>query len=397
MQNRNYLCFLLCLLFLAAGCTSSKKLLEKGKYDKAIEKSAKKLRKDPGDAEELAVLREAYRQANTFDQERIDFLRKEDREENWLEIYYLYSELESRQDVIRSLPTGVRNQFRLVDYDEKIIQSKQSAAEAMYRQGLEYLDRGDRESARLAYDEFSALRNIYPDYKNVVRLQNEARYLGTNFVLLQLRNNSGKVLPEYFVNEFKKISLADLNSRWVQFDSYADSSRQYDFYVVLNLQQIATSPESIEKHSYTERREVQDGMKYLLDENGNVRKDSLGNDIRVPKMITVSARITESVQQKQAMVEGTIDYIDMATDQLVKTEKISVNADFQHFSAVFQGDGRALSDDSRKKIGNEPVPFPTDEAMLMDAVALLKDRAKRIIARNRNLLSSSDTSYRGAY
>jgi hypothetical protein len=378
----------LIVLFGSSACASSEKLLEKGRYDQAIEKAAKKLRKNPNDSDELYVLQEAYSQANTFDKERIDFLEAENRDENWLEIYFLYSQLEQRQDVIRSLPTGVRTQFTLVDYDEEIIHSKESAAEAMYQQGMEYLDRGDRQSARLAYREFQEVKNIYTDYKDVNQRLREAQYLGTNFVLLRIENNSDKVLPEDFDTELRKIGLGELNSEWVRYETYPDTSIYYDYNIVLDIQEIAVSPEQVETRKYTEQREIQDGMKYVLDENGNVKKDSEGNDIREPNIVTVSADVTESIQRKSALVGGAIDYIDLQTNQLVTTEKISVEALLERFSALASGNKAALSEETRKKIGSRPAPFPSNEAMLMDAALKLKDHAKSIIYRNRDLLAN---------
>ena len=380
-------CLVLAVLFLLTACTSSKKLLEKGQYDKAIEKSAKALRKDPGNTEELYVLKEAYRQANTFDKERIEFLVRENRDENWLEIYFLYSQLESRQDVIRSLPTRLQKQFTLVDYDEQIIESKKSAAEALYQQGLEYLERGDRQSARLAYEEFMEVKQIYADYRNVNQRLDEAKYLGTNFVLLRIENTSDKVLPEDFDTELRKIGLGDLNTKWLQYETYADTSMQYDFHLVLNISKIAVSPEQIDRSQYTESKEIQDGMRYVFDEDGNVKKDSLGNDIRVPNMVTVSANVTESIQRKSALVGGSLDYIDLGTNQLVKTEKLAVEAVFKHFSAIASGNRKALSEESLRKVDSKPIPFPSNEVMLMDAARKLKERVKDIIHRNRNWLS----------
>lgn len=374
-------------ILLLSACTSSKKLLEKGQYDKAIEKSAKALRKNSNDSNELYVLKEAYSQANLFDKERIDFLEAEGRDENWLEIYLLYSQLENRQDVIRSLPTGVRSQFKLVDYDEDIIQSKQSAAEALYQRGVEYLERGDHQSARQAYQQFLEVKNIYADYKDVNQRLDEARLLGTNFVLLRIENNSDKVLPEDFDTELRKIGLGDLNTQWLRYETYADSSLYYDYSIVLNIQGIEVSPEQMKTKKYTETKKIQDGMKYVLDENGNVKKDSLGNDIKMPNMVTIAADVTESVQRKKALVGGSIDYIDLRTKQLMKTEKIAVEAVFEYYSAVATGNPKALSEETSQKVGRRPAPFPSNEAMLIDAAQNLKERAKTIIYRNRNVLA----------
>lgn len=376
---------LIVALMVFTACTSSQKLLEKGKYDQAIEKSVKKLRKDPGNSEELGVLKEAYRKANHFDTERIDFLENEQRDENWVEIYELYTRLEARQDWIESLPTQLLNNFNLPDYDDELITSKENAAEVSYQRGLEYLNRGDRQSARLAYAEFERTRYIYDNYKNVDQKLNEALFRGTSNILFKIENTSDVILPRDFDYELKKIALKDLNRQWLNFDTYADTALSYDYYIVLDLNQIHVSPESVDKESYTETKEIQDGMKYVFDENGNVKKDSTGNDIKVPNMINVSAEVTETIQHKHAYISGSLDYIDLNSDQLIKTEKISVEALFEHFSAVASGNEKALSEETEEKLQSRPVPFPSDEVLLMDAASLLKEQSKNIIYRNRNI------------
>lgn len=380
-----YLGLLLLLCFVYTACTSSGKLLEKGRYDQAIEKSVKALRKDPGDSDELAVLKEAYRKANTYDLDRIQFLENEGRDENWIEIYNLYSAIDARQDWVKSLPTSLLRQFNLKNYDQQLIASKENAAENSYQKGLDYLERGDKEGARMAYREFEWVNQIYTDYKDVHKLMNEARFYGTTNVLFKIENNSEAVLPRDFDYELKKTSLKELNDLWTNYDTYADTSIYYDYYVVLDLKDIRITPESIDRTTYSETGEIQDGMKYVFDQNGNVKKDSLGNDIKVPNMITVSADVTESRQHKRGLVSGSLDFVDLNTEQLIKTEEISVDALFEHYSATVTGNEEILSDEMQRKLRNNPVPFPTDEDMLMDAASLLKDRSKAIVFSNRDI------------
>lgn len=374
---------------LFAGCNSSEKLLQKGQYDRAIEKSVKKLRKKPNNDKELYVLKEAYLKANSFDMDQIEFLEREGREENYVRIYQLYQRLDNRQDKIKTLPTSLMDEFTLVDYDEKLIASKEQAAEISYQRGLEYLESGGRENARRAYYEFERVRNIYSDYRDVNELLRESRYLGTNQVLFITENNSEVVLPARFESELMKIGLSELNDRWIQYSVSEDEDIQYDYFIVLNINNISVAPERLERETITEEKEIQDGTKYVLDERGNVKKDSLGNDIRVPNFITVSAEISKVRQVKEAMVGGTLDYVDLRTDQLVKTENIGITAVFEHISASFSGDERALSKESRDLINSEIIPFPGNEAMLLDAANLLKEHTKEIMYRNRNLLSST--------
>lgn len=374
---------------LFVGCNSSERLLQKGQYDKAIEKAVKKLRKKPNNDKELYVLKEAYLKANSFDMDQIEFLEREGREENYVRIYHLYQRLDNRQDRIKTLPTVLMDEFTLIDYDEKLIASKEQAAEISYERGIEYLESGGRENARKAYYEFERVRDIYSDYRDVNEMLRESQYLGTNQVLFITENNSEVVLPARFESELLKIGLSDLNDRWIQYSVSEDEEVQYDYFIVLNINNISVTPERLERESITEKKEIQDGTKYVLDERGNVKKDSLGNDIREPNFVTVSAEISKVRQVKEAMVGGTLDYVDLRTDQLVKTENVGITAVFEHFSASFSGDERALSGESRDMINSEIIPFPGNEAMLLDAANLLKEHTKEIMYRNRNLLSST--------
>ena len=373
-------------VFSFMGCNSSEKLLEKGSYDRAIEKSVNNLRKKPSDRKELRVLKEAYSKANTFDHDRIRFLEKEGRPENWIEVYELYSILDHRQNRIETLPSSVLAEFTLVDYDEKVIESKNRAAELLYESGVARLEKGGRDNARMAYADFQQITRIYNSYRDVDEKLEESRYLGTNQVLFTIENNSDKVLPEDFDYELRKISLNAINRDWLSFDTREDSTKAYDFLVVLDIDQIDISPERIESRTYTESAEIEDGTRYVFDENGNVKKDSLGNDVKVPDIKKVSAEVIESVQYKSARVAGAVDYIDLRTGQLAKTEENIVDAIFEYHSAVASGDKEALSKETLKKLNRKPALFPSNEELLMDAARLLKEKTKAAVNRNRNLL-----------
>jgi len=381
----------LLLSALVLGCTSSEKLLQKGQYERAIDRSIKKLIKNPGNEGEFYVLSEAYSKANSFDMDRITFLEKEDIKENFLDIFTLYQRLDTRQDKIKTLPSSLMNEFEIIDYDDELIASKEQAAEVSYQRGLEYLKIGDRESARQAFFEFEQVLSIYSEYKDTQIKIEEALTLGINQVLFVIENNSETILPKRFDEELKKIGLADLNGRWIQYSVYEDEEVNYDYFIVLDIRDISVSPERIDRETYKESAEIQDGTKYVFDERGNVKKDSLGNDIREPNIVTVTAEISKARQWKEAFVGGSMDYIDLRTDQLVKTEDISVSALFEHFSASFSGDERALSNDSKELIEDEIVVFPSSEIMFIDSATLLKEQAKEIMYRNRGLLSSTES------
>jgi len=384
---KHYSVLFIFILFFVS-CTSSQKMLERGQYDRAIEKASEKLQKKPGDSEELAVLQEAYELANMFDNERIEYLELEGNDENWIEIFELYEQLNRRQNRIRRLPSQVRSQFTFVNYDQALIDSKSAAADVSYSRGLEYMERGDKDSYRLAWTEFIRSAELYPGYRDVELKIEEAQALGLNNVLFVAENNSGLMIPENFTNELSKIVLRDLNTRWLNFDTFENENITYDHLLVLNVTDIVFSPESVERQIIRESKEIQDGTRYDLDDDGNVKKDSLGNDIRIPNFVEVNAEITEVIQQKSAYVSGSLDIYDLDSDQLISTENMSVEWVFENRYGTLSGDERALSEESEELIGGGELPFPSNEQMVMDSVDLLKARAKVIIRNHRGLLES---------
>jgi arsenate reductase-like glutaredoxin family protein/Ca2+-binding EF-hand superfamily protein len=384
---KHYSVLFIFILFFVS-CTSSQKMLERGQYDRAIEKASEKLQKKPGDSEELAVLQEAYELANMFDNERIEYLELEGNDENWIEIFELYEQLNRRQNRIRRLPSQVRSQFTFVNYDQALIDSKSAAADVSYSRGLEYMERGDKDSYRLAWTEFIRSAELYPGYRDVELKIEEAQALGLNNVLFVAENNSGLMIPENFTNELSKIVLRDLNTRWLNFDTFENENITYDHLLVLNVTDIVFSPESVERQIIRESKEIRDGTRYDLDDDGNVKKDSLGNDIRIPNFVEVNAEITEVIQQKSAYVSGSLDIYDLDSDQLISTENMSVEWVFENRYGTLSGDERALSEESEELIGGGELPFPSNEQMVMDSVDLLKARAKVIIRNHRGLLES---------
>lgn len=380
------LLFFIVLFFVS--CTSSQKMLDRGQYDRAIDKAAEKLQKKPGDSNELEVLKEAYELANMFDRERIEYLELEDNDQNRIEISELYEQLNRRQNKIRRLPTRVRNQFTFVNYDQAIVDSKFAAADVSYRRGMEFMERGNKVSYRLAWTEFVRAAELYPGYRDVDQKIEEARILGINHTLFIVENKSGVMVPDYFEIELSKVALRDLNTRWLSFDTFENENIDYDHLIVLNISDITFSPESVERQIIRETKEVQDGMKYDYDSDGNVKKDSLGNDIRIPNFVNISAEVTDAIQQKSAFLGGSLDIFELGSDQLLRTENLSVEWVFENRFATVQGDERALSEESEDIVGGRELPFPSNEQMVMDSADMLKERAIAIISNSRDLLES---------
>lgn len=381
---------LISIVLVFAGCVSSKKHLDRGQYDMAIRKSVKKLKKKPSNVKEIQVLQRAYQLANQSDKEKINFLKLEGNPDIWEQVYSTYLQMKSRQDLVKTLPQlwlpgGRPVNFEFVNYDEEIINAKRKAAEFYYAKGVLLLENNTRESAREAYYNFMNVKKFFKDYKDTDAKISEAIAKGTSYVLFKMENNSGMIIPQAFQDEMFKISLHHLNRQFIQYHTNPLKDVYYDYTIVLTIKNIDISPEGVKEVHYSESKEVQDGFQYVLDDKGNVKKDSLGNDIKVPKFKTITCNVIEMQQSKAARVFGTVDFINNNTKQLLNTVPLNAESVFQNFAATAQGDLNALSPETAKKLGNRPMPFPTNADMIMRCSETVKNMAKSFIDNNSGL------------
>jgi hypothetical protein len=366
---------------------SSKKLLNNGMYDQAVAVSAKKIRKKPTKEKQITVLSEAYRLANQRDNDRINFLRTEGSPDIWTEVFDTYSRMKNRQEVVRTLPGDIltRINYKFINYDQEIIAAKQKAAEFHYIHAIELMKNNEKIPARKAYEDLLKVKEYYSTYKDVEYQLGRARALGMSNVLFKMQNQAAVVIPTNFEEELCKISLYELNSFWVNFDTKFVKDRKYDYTILVNMKFIDVSPESMKEIHTDESKEIQDGWQYVLDKNGNVVKDSLGNDMKVPKYKTITAHIIEYQMKKAAKITGTIDFISGTNGQLIKGDPITTEYFFDHFWLQVTGDMNALKEETKKRLGNKPMPFPSSFDMLLQAAQILKNMTKDIIYNNKGI------------
>lgn len=386
------LLFYFLIIAIATSCKSSRKMLSSGNYDQAINKSIKKLKRNPGKEKEILVLQTAYKKANERDREKIQFLRTDGTPDNWDKIFSLYSQMSYRQEKIKPLlPLEIPSThqpavFEILNYDQEIINAKQKAAEYLYVHATTLLDKNEKMMARKAYDELLQVKNYYANYKDADDLLKKARAIGSSYVLFKMENRTGVPLPPNFEDELTKISLSELNANWLLYETKENKERHYDYTILVNMKNINVSPESVKEIITTETKEVRDGFEYVLDDHGNVKKDSLGNDIKKPKYKTIKCNVNETYQSKKAIISGTLDYINNNTNQLIKTSPIASENFFEYSSATAIGDLNALKPETKSKLGKKPVPFPGNFDMIFSAGQTLKGMVKDIIWSNKGIL-----------
>lgn len=385
---------ILLISLLVGSCTSPSKLINSGHYDSAIDLSVKKLRKNKNKVKYIESLKDAFHKANQRDLDRISFLRKEGKPDNSVAIFDTYTFIKQRQDKIRPLmPLYIEGdlvEFQMISVDDEIISSKKEAAGYMYTHAISLLERNEKFSAREAYEELRRVKDMFHNYQDVDAQIQKAFDMGMNWVLLDIENNTPNLIPKEFEEELFNMDLASLQGKWYTIiaANRKKEGDKFDFIVNLNLKFVDVGPELVKEKLFDEKKKVQDGYEYVLDEKGNVKKDSLGNDMKVPKMVEIVAHVTEVQQTKAATFKGNLEFIDRFSNQKVRTETIDITALFDHFSATATGNLNALTPETKKKAGIKPVPFPSDFEMMMDGARRLKPIVYDLIKRNKNILES---------
>ena len=379
------------LTIVLSGCGSSKKQLEKGNYDAAINKSVKQLRKDRNNTKEIDNLQIAFKNANDLDNERVRFLKMEGKPNNWDEIYLVYKRLYDRQTLVHTVTplnsNGRSIDFPNVDYMPEMISAKRKAADFYYAHGIELLKSNMKESYRQAYDEFIRAKDYVGDYEGIDNKIMEAKFKGMSRVFVSIQNKSIIKFPKEFEDGLLALDLPNLNTEWVEYHTQnLDQNIQYDYFVNVNINNVAVSPDQTFQRDSVIKRNIEDGYSYVLDKNGNVTKDTLGNDVRIKKYKTVQCALIETVQKKACRIDGDIEVIQINPNNILKKDPIDAQSTFDNISSRAVGDLQALNPQQLEKTRTSILPFPSDIEMVLRCSESIKIAIRSAMQNNRRFI-----------
>ncbi len=379
------------LAIILSGCGSSKKQLQKGNYDAAIAKAVKQLRKDNSDVKQIDILDRSYKVANEQDNERIRFLKMEGRPNNWDDIYLVYRSLNDRQSLVKSVTPLNKNgktiDYPYVDYMADMVAAKRKAADFYYAHGIELMKSGIKESYRQAYHEFDRAKQYIGDYEGIDTKMLEAKEQGMSRVFVSIQNTSMIKFPKEFEQDMLALDLPALNSEWVEYHTQnLNEGTKYDYYVDVNIKNIAVSPDKTIQKDTVIKKDVEDGFTYALDKKGNVMRDTLGNDIKIKKYKTLQCAMVESVQLKACRIDGDVQVIQANPDKVLKKDPIGAETSFEHVSSRALGDTQALNADQLARTKTAPVPFPDDIEMVVRCSESLKMAIRGAIQNNKRYI-----------
>ena len=261
---------------------------------------------------------------------------------SWDEIYLVYKALNDRQSLVKTVTplnaNGRSVDFPYVDYVPDMVNAKRKAADFYYAHGNELMKSSIKESYRQAFAEFLRAKEYVGDYEGIDNKIQEAKFQGMSRVFVSIQNTSIIKFPKEFEEDLLALDLPRLNSEWVEYYTQnLNENTQYDYFVNVNIKNIAVSPDQSVQRDSVIKRDIEDGFSYVLDKKGNVMRDSLGNDIKQKKYKTVQCALVETIQSKACRIDGDIEVIQMNPNKQLKKDPIGAQSNFENISSRASG------------------------------------------------------------
>lgn len=386
---------LLISLLMLSACSSvkrGKQAVNQGNYHEAIDIAVEKLQKDKdkkGNQEHILILEDAFKKLTDARKKRIVFLEKEGNPANLKDIYLLYRELDGVQKQISPLlPLALHSnnreaRFRFTDYTDALIASRNRYVDFLYEEAKSLMQQQEKMTYRQAHNQLLELQRLSPGYKDVSQLLEESHNRGSDFVLVELKNQTPFVIPGRLEDELLNFNTYGLDDFWTEYHAERKRDYEYDFAVQLGFREILISPERLLEREIPLEAEVSDGYTYKKDRKGELVLDSLGNKIKVENFVKVKGVLYKTVQTKSLALQGKVDYLDLRNGRLMNSYPLTTEFVFENVFASYEGDKRLLTKEDKLLLQNRFVPFPSNEQMLLDASDDIKSRLGPILKRYR--------------
>jgi hypothetical protein len=235
---------------------------------------------------------------------------------------------------------------------------------------------------RKAFDDFTYLNQINPNFKDVNELLKEAKFKGSDYVLVSTKNETNMIIPIRLQNDLLDFNTYGLNDKWTVYHNAEQDGIRYDFGVRIRFREVVISPEQIKEKEFIKERRIKDGQKKLIDANGKEVLDEKGKVVFVDNWKDVTVKINEVKQFKSCMIVAKVDYSNWTTNQLLQSFPLSSEFIFENVYANYKGDRRAADDSYFPNFNKKTIPFPSNEQMIYDAGEDLKNKLKGILNQN---------------
>jgi tetratricopeptide (TPR) repeat protein len=369
MQNR--FLWLIAPILLILSCKSGEKLYNKGRYDEAVLAFVKKLQKRPDNTVSLQLLPQAYAQAQRSHEDKVNGYMISNDPLKWEYVRSEYRALQRLYDGIHGSPAALAI-VKPKDYRNAITGAQENAAQVRYDRGVSLLEQGDKAAARQAFEEFQAALSLIPNYRNSAQLMDEAFQRGLVNVIVR-HVDVRSPYYQFSADQFRDVLIRNLQqrnvNRFVQFtdERIARNNKiQPDQFLEMSFNDFVVGQTYIDRSEREVSREIVVGTV----------KDSTGK-ATINRYATVKAKVY--VVKATVVSKGLLDYqlIDVATNNIIRTDRLPGSYTWLNQYGYFKGDERALSDEDKALMTGEEMPPPPPQELFLQFTKPIYDQLTR--------------------
>ena len=350
---------LIAVVIFAAGCSSSLKLYNKGKYDRAVTESVRKLRSSPDDAKNQNILLQSYPQAVNAALREIENALQSNSVTRYDVVISRYELLNRLADEIYSSPKAGELIPAPREFHNELRQTKEIAAKHYYEQGLVAMNERTVGQARNAHQYFVKAHTYVNGYRDVLAKMDEALFAATLHVVVEAPG-----LPERYqfsANFFYSNLVTEMNK--------SNQQSYVHFY---------TPEEADEVGMYKPHQYI--GLDFLDFTVGNVHETKTTQDVKRDKVpvtvevngkkttatTTVTAKFTQYRREIISKGKLQVRIIDAGTKRVVEQRAFEGSYVWVSEWGTYTGDDRALSDEQKKIAARQATLPPPNQDLFIE-------------------------------
>lgn len=376
MKFQHYFYFFLLIVF--AACSSGKTALQKGNYDEAVLLAVNRLRSSPENKKATQTLREAYPFAINWHANRISQLKNTLEAFKWEKVLFHYDKMTYLNNEILRCPACLPLVESPKNYQQEANEARNFATIERYEAADKLMNdpTRNRQMARKAFEHFQVVQDLMPNYKDVQKRMEEARFYATlKIVVEQIPVNSRtfSLSDEFFRNKiYEYISTNPRMNDFVRFytptEAMAQNLRNPDQIVRLQFDDFVVGQTFM--NTNTETVTSKDSVKV-----GEVKVD--GKNIAVFNRVT--AKITTN--RKTIVSKGFLDMqiLDAYSGQVIHQDKMLGEFQWSSEWANFNGDERALTAQQIQLCRRREIPPPPPQDLFVEFCRPLYEQATQRI------------------
>ncbi len=343
-----------------SSCSTGKTAYQRGDYYKACIESIDRLRSNPNSKKAQAVLVQAYPLLQKTAQREIENALLANGSDKYDVVVFQYEKLNQLANSIFNCPKALELVPKPSEYIAEMAQAKQMAAENAYNLGLNALNAGSLEQARVAWQYFQNANRYVANYKDALKKIDESRYYATLRVIVQkpYTNANFQYSADFFYNNLMAEIRENTHNRFIRYYTQ-DEARQENMknphqYIVLNFEDFSV---------------------------GNIRESSNTTDLKRDSVIvgtvkvegksynsynTVTAKLTTLRREISSGGVLSLRIIDAQSNQELQRKNLSGSYVWNTTWANFKGDDRALTDEQKKMCNREPQMPPSPQDLFIE-------------------------------